>query len=241
MQRIDLSGGASLRGGAASSRGFTLIELLVVVSIIALLIALLLPAMERARQVARQTQCMSQLRQMGTAMFVYVNDHDGALIPGANPSSSPISGWFNVLAVDMGGTDTDFDSADRPAWQLCPSKHITPLRPWTVGYGWNYHSTHIKGGFGLAPDDGWTGSGRGWGSRLIEVTRPDRTILLGDSKDVWRLPEPQYDYQHRYIYSNNGGLTMAARHGGQGVYWMLDGHVEALPPDFDETYLWKIK
>lgn len=62
-------------------KGFTLIELLVVISIIALLIGLLLPALSKARQTARQTQCLTNLRQAGTAMGGYVVEHKGYVPP----------------------------------------------------------------------------------------------------------------------------------------------------------------
>ncbi len=54
--------------------GFTLIELLVVISIIALLVALLLPALATARDGARRLQSLSNLRQIGGAMYAYLND-----------------------------------------------------------------------------------------------------------------------------------------------------------------------
>jgi prepilin-type N-terminal cleavage/methylation domain-containing protein/prepilin-type processing-associated H-X9-DG protein len=56
--------------------GFTLIELLVVIAIIGLLAALLFPVFGRAREQARASACMSNLKQIGMAMELYVHDYD---------------------------------------------------------------------------------------------------------------------------------------------------------------------
>jgi prepilin-type N-terminal cleavage/methylation domain-containing protein/prepilin-type processing-associated H-X9-DG protein len=62
-------------------RGFTLIELLVVIAIIAILAAILFPVFAQAREKARQTSCLSNLRQISTAMMMYAEDHDGLFVP----------------------------------------------------------------------------------------------------------------------------------------------------------------
>ncbi|HZG47689.1 MAG TPA: DUF1559 domain-containing protein, partial [Allosphingosinicella sp.] len=65
----------------AKSAAFTLIELLVVIAIIAILAAILFPVFAQAREKARQTACLSNLKQIGTGLMMYVQDYDETLPP----------------------------------------------------------------------------------------------------------------------------------------------------------------
>ena len=55
---------------------FTLIELLVVIAIIAILAAILFPVFAQARAKGRQAACLSNEKQIGNAIMMYVQDYD---------------------------------------------------------------------------------------------------------------------------------------------------------------------
>src|SRR5476651_1758738 len=72
-------------------KGFTLIELLVVIAIIAILAAILFPVFAQAREKARSIACLSNLRQLGTATQMYVQDYDEKLFFRASATSPSVS------------------------------------------------------------------------------------------------------------------------------------------------------
>jgi len=75
---------------------FTLIELLVVIAIIAILAAILFPVFARARENARKATCQSNLKQIGSAVMMYVQDYDETmpfLYVNTGNDARPVEGW----------------------------------------------------------------------------------------------------------------------------------------------------
>ena len=92
---------------AKNNKAFTLVELLVVISIIALLMGILLPSLSAAREQGRCVVCKSNLKNIGLALRLYLDDYNGNM-----PSAEPYPGhygqksqhWFmnSVLMKNLG-------------------------------------------------------------------------------------------------------------------------------------------
>ena len=135
--------------------GFTLIELLVVIAIIAILAAILFPVFAQAREKARQTSCLANLKQIGNALTMYVQDYDETLpraFSGGSSATDPGRDWAVDLIpyIKMAGVQAavqvnsalaaqrpDLFTANQPFYQ-CPSKADSrDVRGFRRGYAYN--------------------------------------------------------------------------------------------------------
>jgi prepilin-type N-terminal cleavage/methylation domain-containing protein len=136
--------------------GFTLVELLVVVGIIAVLVAILLPALNKARQQAVTITCAARIRQLETAVMMYVNANGGYLPPMAasqnngaamnRPSIFPCGGesyLSRYLGSERRNPSTGFMYNSIPSAKLYLCPEMEPLvdqnLQWSV-YSYRYNS-----------------------------------------------------------------------------------------------------
>jgi prepilin-type N-terminal cleavage/methylation domain-containing protein/prepilin-type processing-associated H-X9-DG protein len=213
-------------------RGFTLIELLVVIAVIALLAALLFPVFAQARENARRIQCLSNARQIGLAMTMYIQDYDETTpTVWEDFNTMTVTDAWNLLQPYTKNFDV-FYCPDRMDTGCGASEGLTEapnLRCSGYGYNWgpiqSFSVGATEGGLlndMIANSDFSQSIARG--KSLAAILAPADVFAFGDTYDL-----PWYTLGLNVILLRFDGSTNGAlRHRGRFNMIYVDGHAKSM-------------
>lgn len=226
-------------------KGFTLIELLVVIAIISILASILFPVFARAREQARKASCASNLKQIGLAAYMYLQDYDETYPMSNHYYGSPL--YSSSTAAAVSGLWFNLFQPYSKSIQLwsCPSAGTVQNSDGSLrnsgGYGYNICGTHRASqgnGFGGYQASGFRCTPSGSYLKLADVQEPSNTIFVGDPASNG---DQGVNGVHLIGYANQdyiptlhggkvgpfiGGRVAFTDFSGGGNYLFADGHVK---------------